>query len=152
MERVLAWRLRSLLSYHQFMSLPRPSLLKGPSDGRDRDTEQAPEINLVPALCHPYSSQDAFHRLPCFRSALALILILLLCCSSWKSTANEKLVREIRAVCVILPHLHRENRKSFFPSLSSRSFFFFSIITIMLTKISINKHIFPSHLSVYMFI
>lgn len=62
------------LSPHRFMLLPHPSLLKGPSDGRDRDTAQAPEINCVPVLYHPYSSHDAFHLLPLFWSALALKL------------------------------------------------------------------------------
>lgn len=62
------------LSHHRFMLPPHPSLLRGPSDGRDQDTAQAPEINCVPALYHPYSSHEAFHLLPLFWSALALKL------------------------------------------------------------------------------
>lgn len=62
------------LSRHRFMLPPHPSLLRGPSDGRDQDTAQAPEINCVPVLYHPYSSHEAFHLLPLFCSGLALKL------------------------------------------------------------------------------
>lgn len=64
------------LSRHRFMVPPHPSPLRGPSDGSDQDTAQAPEINCIPVLYHPYSSRDDFHLLPLFWSALALKLSL----------------------------------------------------------------------------
>lgn len=114
----------SPLSPHRFMILLHPNLLKGPSDGRDRDTVQAPGINCVLVLYHLYSSHDAFHLLPLFSSVLALktqpfhhsdlLIWKQMPCRVWKKV--EKVKSSNSTVCAILPLL-RKLKLSFFLNL-----------------------------------